>query len=107
VTLTDCVVVFPATSVACTEIVLEPVVSATAQLYEPLCTVAAVPLQVTDATPERASETLPDTDAGEEVSTAPFVGDAMLKAGGVLSMFSVTLAVLVSPFVSVTVPVTT
>jgi hypothetical protein len=67
--------------------------------------VAAAPLHVTDATPESASETLPDTEAGVEVNVAPLAGDAMVTTGGVRSIFNVTVAVAVSPAASVTVPV--
>jgi hypothetical protein len=83
-----------------------PGLTATEQLYDLLCTVAAVPLQVTAATPERESETLPDTVAGDEVRVSPFAGDAMDKTGGVRSMFNVTGAVAVNPARSVTVPAT-
>src|SRR4029077_13943143 len=87
------------------EIVSAPGLTTTEQLYDPLCTVAAAPLRVTAATPERESETPPDTVAGDEVRVSPFAGDAMDKNGGVRSMFNVTGAVAVNPAKSVTVPV--
>lgn len=49
------VAVFPATSVATTETELEPGTKLTAQVKAPPDRTAAVPLQVTDPTPETAS----------------------------------------------------
>jgi hypothetical protein len=105
--LIDCVVALPATFIACTAIVSEPGDSGTAQLYEPFWTVAFAPLQVTVATPDIEPETVPETETGDDVKDPPFAGDAMLKTGDARSMFRVTLAVLVSPAVSNTLPVTT
>jgi len=103
----DCEAVFPATSAACAVIVFAPEFNVTVHAKEPPVTVPAVPLQVTPATPDKASVTLPLTFSDDDVSVAPFAGDVMVKTGGVRSMFNVTLAVLVFPAVSVTVPVMT
>jgi hypothetical protein len=59
------------------------------------------------ATPDIEPETVPETEIGDDVKAPPFAGDAMLKTGDARSMLRVTLAVLVSPAVSNTLPVTT
>ena len=106
-TLTDCGFELPATSVACRDIVFPPGLSVTEQLNDPAWMVAAEPLQVTAETPERATETLPVTETVGEVTVAPFAGDVMLNAGGVLSRLTVTFVVALLPAVSVAVPVMT
>jgi hypothetical protein len=50
---------------------------------------------------------MPVTVAGDDVRFDPFAGDPMLTAGAVRSIFNVTLAVLVFPAVSTTVPLMT
>lgn len=107
ITDTDCVAVFPATSVAATAIVLVPVLSATVQLKAPFCTVAAAPLQVTTANPESASDTVPEICRLEFVTVTLFAGDVMLNVGAVLSILSVTLAETLSPIASVAVALIT
>jgi hypothetical protein len=69
--------------------------------------VAAAPLQVTAATPERASVTVPATVRAGEPRLAPSAGVATAIAGGVLSRLTSTLALDVFPARSVAVPVTT
>ena len=103
-TLTDCGFELPATSVACTDIVFPPGLSVTEQLNDPAWMVAAEPLQVTAETPERASETLPVTETVGEVTVAPFAGDVMLNAGGVLSRLIVAAAEALLPATSVAEP---
>src|SRR5215472_15189520 len=85
VTLSLAEEVFPALSVAVAVIVLAPEVTVTEQLKELPWTVAAAPLQATDATPDRASETVPDTETGDALTVAPFAGEVMLMTGGSLS----------------------
>lgn len=85
VTLSVAVEVFPAASVAFTVMTLAPAVRATEQLKEPLCTVAGAPLQVTAATPDKASDAVPVTETEDVLTVAPFAGDVMLMTGGTLS----------------------
>src|SRR5271155_3952323 len=106
VTLSDCVAVFPARSVACTPIEFAPCVRVSEQANDPLCTVPAAPLHVSAATADSASETLPETVRAEEVRVAPLVGDVMLNTGGVLSRLIVVETVDAFPATSVAMPVT-
>jgi hypothetical protein len=107
VTFTAAEATLPARSVACTVIVFAPTLSVSEQVKEPFCTVAGALLQVTVEIPERASETLPFTETADVVNVAPLAGELILTVGGVLSRFTVTETVAVSPAVSVAVPVTT
>ena len=70
----------------------------------PPLSVARAPLHVTDEAPESVSEIVPDAVNADELSTSPSDGDPTLNAGGVLSIFRVTLVVAEFPPVSVTVP---
>ncbi len=63
-----------------------------------------MPLQDTEARPDKESATLPETEAGDAVSAEPFAGELMLNVGAVRSMFNVTWAVAVFPAVSTAVP---
>lgn len=94
----------PATSVACAVIVLEPGVSVIEQLNDPFCTVAAPPSQVTAEIPDNASDTLPVAEIEDEVNVAPFAGELILIAGGVLSKLTDTVVEAVFPAISVAVP---
>src|SRR5438093_12741883 len=86
--------------------VLAPAVSAKTQLkLEPL-KVAALPLQVTRVTPERASVTGPVRVVGEVKRMLPSAGEVSVNTGGVLSIlipFAATGA-LTLPALSVQVP---
>ncbi len=97
----------PARSVACTEIEFVPGVKATLQVKEEPVTVAAIPLQVTVAMPERASLAVPIKVAVGVVSTAPDAGDVIETVGGVLSMLMLAVAVALFPARSVALPVMT
>ena len=67
---------------------------------------AALPSQVTEATPESASLTNPVTLVEVPVKTAPEAGDVMETVGGVLSRLTTSFAVAVFPALSIAVPVT-
>jgi hypothetical protein len=99
-----CTVVFPAISAACTVMVLAPMFNVSGQLTDPPCGATATLLQVTVEIPDNPSETLPVTVTPAVATVAPFGGDTMLRVGGVLSMFNVTLVVTVFPALSVAVP---
>src|SRR5215472_11836742 len=75
VTLSTAEAKFPATSIACTVIVLEPGIRVTEQLNVPFCTVAGALSQRTAATTERPSDTTPVTAREEEAKVAPFAGE--------------------------------
>ena len=67
---------------------------------------AATALQVTPEAPERLSATVPTTVRFGSVTVVPSTGGTNARAGGVLSILRVTLAVAESPLASVAVPVT-
>ena len=100
-------VMFPATSVAATVIVLGPGVRDTLQERFEDVTVVAIPLQATEARPEIASVMAPVTVICGLRTVAPDVGDVMLTAGGVLSIWSVTDVEAVALAASFKVPETT
>jgi hypothetical protein len=106
-TLTADVELFPATSVACTEIEIEPCVICTEQLNVPPETVAGVLLQVTFANPESASLEAPATGTFAVCVTLASVGEAILTKGGVWSRLTVALALTELPTASVAIPVIT
>ena len=103
------VVLFPATSVATTEIELEPAAKLTVQEKAPPDRVAAVPLQVTDATPDTPSVWFPamPMEAVLRAIVDPLLGEATERTGLVLSKLTVTEALVLFPAVSVAVPETT
>jgi hypothetical protein len=86
--------------------VFKPDASVTEQLNDPLWTMAGAPLQMTAEMPDRASETVPVTDAEDEVNVAPFAGEVMLTLGGVLSKLTEADVEAELPAKSVTVPLT-
>jgi hypothetical protein len=98
---------FPATSRARTTTALGPSASGTEQSKRWPETLAGAPPQVTPSSPERPSPTAPATAIDAPPACAPSTGEVTLKAGGVLSMLSVTPAVAVLPARSVAVPSTT
>jgi len=102
-TPTDCVVVFPATSVAEIGITFVPEIRLAVHETEPFWMVAGLPLQEALAIPERLSATVPVTCWVEAVVTVLFAGDVMATTGPVLSIFSVMEALAVAPFASVAV----
>lgn len=65
-----------------------------------------MPLQVTEASPERISEVLPEIEIDEVVKVAPLDDDVILSTGPVLSMLRVFVTEAVWPALSVAVPVT-
>jgi len=69
-------------------------------------TVAAAPLQVTTATPERVSLSDPITvmDVVLRLTVCPLGGDEIVKFGGVLSSLTVIDVLAVFPALSVAVP---
>ena len=102
VTDTCAVPTLPAASVAVNVSVLSPATSGDMQLKPSAGTV--VPLQVADATPDKASDAAPLSATGDVVSAAPATGVAMVTVGGVVSIFNVSVLVAVFPARSVTVP---
>jgi hypothetical protein len=102
-TPTDCVVVFPATSVAEIGITFVPDTRVAVHETDPLWMVAGLPLQEALAIPERLSATVPVTCWVEAVVMVLFAGDVMDTVGPVLSIFSVTDALAFAPFASVAV----
>ena len=103
ITPTDCVVVFPATSVAETGITFVPETSVAVQETEPFWRVAGLPLQEALVIPERLSATVPVTACVEAVVIVLLAGDVIETVGPVLSILSVTEALAVAPFASVAV----
>jgi len=103
-TLTVTVAELPARSVAVTVIELDTELSGTVQEYAEPVTVAGAPLQNTPPTPDKASETEPDTTTYAVITDDPFVGLLMPKDGGVKSKFTVALVVAVFVAVSTAVP---
>jgi len=103
----DCVVVFPATSVATTGMVFAPETSVTEQLKALLCRTAAVPLHVVEAIPERASEAVPVSCTVAVLTVELLAGEAMVNDGGVLSILRETEVLALLPALSVAVPLTT
>lgn len=69
--------------------------------------VTDAPLQVREDNPDKASDRVPLAVMLDVVKTVPSLGELTARAGGVLSMLSVTLAVALFPTLSVTVPLTT
>jgi hypothetical protein len=61
---------------------------------------------VTAETPDRASVTVPVTAAEDELTVAPFAGEVMFNAGGVLSRLTATDVEAVFPAASTAVPET-
>ena len=104
VTATDCVLLLPATSKAWTLIVFAPGARVTGQLNAPAWTLADTALHLTVETPDKESDTVPVMVIPDVVMIAPFAGDVILSAGGVLSMFRVTLVLALFPALSVAVP---
>src|SRR5215472_1381542 len=100
------VVVFPATSVTTTLMVLGPALSGTPQVRAAPLTWAGNPLQVTPATPESASVTVPSMVTVGTITSVPFFGEVMARTGGVLSMLRLADAVAVLPARSRAVPET-
>src|SRR5579863_8243309 len=74
--------------------------------FEPVM-LAATPWQNTEATPERRSVELPVTVTGVSGTAAPFEGDVMVTAGGVLSMLRLTEVAAIFPALSRAVAVIT
>src|ERR1035437_1321669 len=91
-------------SVPLTVTEFEPDDKETEQVKAGAVTVAGVPLQETEAMPERASIRVPVMVWGNAVTVLPLAGDEMAREGGVLSSFMVTDAVAVLAALSVTVP---
>src|SRR5437763_1640135 len=85
---------------------LVPDASATLQLKEPDARFAAEPLQVTEATPERLSETAPVTGRFAAVTVTPFAGELIPTTGGVSSMLKLRDVLLLFPALSVADPET-
>jgi hypothetical protein len=100
----DLEAVFPALSVADAAIALIPAFSATEQLNE--LPPAGAPLHVVVAIPERASIALPETEIVDLVEVKWSGGEAIVSTGGVLSMFSVMLALAMLPATSTAEPAT-
>ena len=98
---------FPAASIASTTMGFPPSVKDTSQLKVESKRKAAVPLQVTSVTPDKASLKLPVTFAGEVFSAAPLPGDVMATLGGVLSRLTSTPVMAVCPARSVATPLVT
>jgi len=71
--------------------------------FEPV-TVAGIPPQLTEASPERRSVAVPLTVTEGRFTTAPLAGAVMLRIGGVLSMLRIALTVAVFPALSTTDP---
>ena len=103
-TASDCVLLLPATSKAWKLIVFAPLARVIGQLNEAPCTLADTPLHATVETPDRESETLPVTVIADVETIAPFAGDVILNAGGVLSRLTVADADMAFPATSVAVP---
>ena len=99
---------FPATSVACREMELGPGVRFTEQVNPGLESTAAAPLQVTDATPEMLSLSVPlmAIVAVLNAIVDPPEGETTARLGGVLSKLTVTETFPLFPATSVAVPVT-
>ena len=93
-------------SVATAIIVFAPDVSVTPQLKLSPFSVAGAPLQVTPAIPESRSTTVPTRVTDPVKKVDPLAGEVTLRTGGVLSSFTVALAVDVFPALSTTVPTT-
>ena len=99
----------PATSVAWTEMELDPATRLVVHVKLEPEVVAAVPLHLTEATPDRLSLSLPliPVDGVPKVIIDPLIGDKTASSGGVLSKLIVADALAVLPAKSVAVPVTT
>ncbi len=93
----------PAISVACTAMVFSPAASVKLQEKFGPFSAAATLLQVTFATPESVSETVPVIVSWGTVTVAAGAGDVMANVGRVLSILSVTEAVAKLPAASVAV----
>jgi hypothetical protein len=98
--------VFPAASVACTEIVFDPCTSVIVQVYVELEIMAGTLLQVTPVTPESASFSLPPkvNDDVLRLTSEPFFVESIVTVGGVLSRFTVTDAFATLPAMSTALP---
>ena len=79
------VAVLPAASVAIAVMTLSPGLRATPQEKVPPVIAAVPPLQVTPATPERLSLTLPVTGIEDAVPVAPLAGEVMGQSGAWVS----------------------
>jgi hypothetical protein len=99
--------VLPAKSAASTCTELDPGTTGTVQLNELELIVAGMPLQITEETPERLSETEPLTITVAALTVDPSTGEAMVRSGGVLSMFKVIVVLATFPALSEVDPDTT
>ena len=98
------VAVFPATSVAVIGTLLLPGTNPAVQENVEFVTVAAIPLQVTLATPDSPSETIPWSVTWLVLTLLLFKGVMILMSGGVSSNLTVDKAVAEKPATSVTNP---
>ena len=87
------VAVLPAASVAMVVMTLSPGFSAAPHENVPPVIAAVPPLQVTPATPERLSLTLPVMVIEDVVTVAPAPGEVMATSGTCVSSFTTTEAV--------------
>jgi hypothetical protein len=101
--------VLPATSVAWTEMELDPAPRLVVHVKLEPEVAAAAPLHLTETTPDRLSLSLPliPTEGVPKVMMDPLIGDNTASSGGVLSTLIVADALAVLPAKSVAVPVTT
>lgn len=97
------VAMLPATSAACTTMGFDPVARVRMQEKFAPFRIAAMPLQVTFATPESASATVPVTVSCGLVTVAAAAGEPIVRVGLVLSILSVAEALAVLPTASVAV----
>src|SRR5579885_3670752 len=84
-----------------------PDVSVTAQVMTPRVIVPSMPLQLTLATPDNASLTVPEIVSAALDTVAPFAGEVIVRVGGVLYNLTGALPVAVLPALSVAVPLIT
>jgi hypothetical protein len=97
-------VMLPAMSAACTRMELAPETRVTLQAKEPEVSVAGEPLQVTEATPDKLSETEPASWSAAALTEAPFAGEEILMTGGVWSIFRLVVVLALFPALSKAVP---
>jgi hypothetical protein len=98
--------ILPATSVACTPMELAPETRVTLQAKEPEVSVAGEPLQVTEAIPDKLSETVPASWSAATLTEEPFAGDETLMSGGVSSTLTLIEVFPLFPALSKAVPET-
>jgi len=103
-TILVAILLFPATSVAWTEMVLGPAARFNSQLNVPLSIKPVAPLHVTPAKPERESAIVPVRLVIPWFSTAFSAGDVIATLGGVLSTLRLTVAWAVLPARSLAIP---